>query len=295
MTTQERVPDRRLAAWRADLADLRLQGRVTAERFVAGRPMEIVVPVADLRSAPRADAGLDTQLLRGDPVLVFEEAEDWAWVQSSVDGYVGYVAAADIGRPGPQATHQVGVPRTFLYSEADMKRPRTAALPLGARLNVVGHAETRGTVYALLDTGDAVVAAHLLPVEEQAADFVAVAETLVLTPYLWGGASPFGLDCSGLVQLSMRIAGKTVLRDTDMQAASIGVPVAANAALSGLRRGDLVFWKGHVGIMTDAETLIHANGHTMMVSVEPLRQAVERIGYLYGGPTMVRRPDATPQ
>ena len=284
------VLDRRLNAYRADLADRRLEGSVAAARYADGQPRQIVAPVADLRSAPSADAGLDTQLLLGDAVTVFDEAEGWAWVQSPHDGYVGYVAGADIGLPGDPPTHRVAAPRTILYREPDMKRPASRALSLGCAVRIVGETETRGTAYAMLNTGEAAIAAHLLPVGDSATDFVSVAERLELTPYLWGGASAFGIDCSGLVQLAMRMAGRAVLRDTDMQARSVGSEIEIGEDLAGLRRGDLVFWKGHVGIMTDGEGLIHANGHSMMVSHEPLREAVERIGYLYGRPTGFRRP-----
>ena len=142
----------------------------------------------------------------------------------------------------------------------------------------------------MLASGEAMIAGHLRPVGEPAADYVAVAETLIDTPYLWGGTTGFGIDCSGLVQLSMRMAGRDVLRDTDMQAATVGEPVEPGPDFSALRRGDLVFWKGHVAIMTDAASMIHANGHTMIVSREGLREAIDRIGYLYGQPTGFRRP-----
>lgn len=281
--------DKRLHAFRPDLADERLRGRVEAARFVAGRPARIAVAVADMRGAPRPDAGLSTQLLSGEDVMVFDEAEGWAWIQAETDGYVGYVADTALKSRDGAATHVVGVPRTFLYPGPDMKLPRSGALSLGTELVVTGSAETRGTAYAVLASGEAVVARHLVPVGKPAADYVAVAEDLVGTPYLWGGVSGFGIDCSGLVQLSMRLAGRSVLRDSDMQAASIGEPFDPGPDCSGLRRGDLVFWKGHVGIMTDADTMIHANGHTMMVSRERLADAIERIGYLYGGPTQFRR------
>ncbi len=281
--------DRRLHAFRSDLADARLRGEVEADRFVDGRQMQVAVPVLDLRSAPRPDAGLDTQMLGGDDVLVFEDAEGWAWLQSLRDGYVGYAAASSL-RAATVPTHVVSVPRTFSYREPDMKKGATAALSLGATVTVVGEAETRGTRYAVLENGEALVAAHLLPVGTFAADFVSVAEILEHTPYLWGGASAFGIDCSGLVQLSMRMAGMSVLRDTDMQATTLGTSIEIGDSLAGLRRGDLVFWKGHVAIMLDGESIIHANGHSMMVSREPLRQAVDRIAYLYGGPTGFRRP-----
>lgn len=284
------ILDKRLHAFRADLADIRLEGQVESERFVAGRPARIAVPVADMRGEPRPDAGLSTQLLHGEDVVVFEEREGWAWIQSERDSYVGYVAAREVKTRDGEPTHKVCVPRTFLYPGPYMKLPSLGALSMGTELVVVGSAETRGTSYALLQSGEAVIARHLMPAGDYAADYVAVAEALVDTPYLWGGVSAFGLDCSGLVQLAMRMAGRLVLRDSDMQASGLGEAFQPEPNYSNLQRGDLVFWKGHVAIMTNAGTMIHANGHTMLVSREPLPEAIARIGYLYGGPTLFRRP-----
>jgi cell wall-associated NlpC family hydrolase len=282
--------DARLHAFRSDLADARLKGEVAADRFVAGRPARIVASVADIRKAPRPDAGVNTQLLFGDDVLVFEDAEGWAWIQAERDGYVGYVADTVLGGRDHAPTHVVSVPRTFLYPGPDLRLPLSGQLSMGSALTVTGAAETRGTHYALLPSGEAVISGHLRPLGEPAADYVAVAEAFLGTPYLWGGASGFGIDCSGLVQLAMHMACRQVLRDTDMQAATIGEPLDSGPDSAELRRGDLVFWKGHVAIMTDPETMIHANGHTMLVSREGFKEAVARIGYLYGGPTGFRRP-----
>jgi cell wall-associated NlpC family hydrolase len=282
--------DARLHAFRSDLADARLKGEVAAERFVTGRPARITASVADLRKAPRPDAGVNTQALFGDDVLVFEDAEGWAWVQTERDGYVGYVADNLLGQREHAPTHIVSVQRTFLYPGPDLRFPINGQLSMGSTVTAAGSAETRGTHYALLPSGQAIIASHLRPIGELAEDYVTVAESFLGTPYLWGGASGFGIDCSGLVQLSMRMAGRQVLRDSDMQAASIGTPIEPGPDYSGLQRGDLVFWKGHVAIMTDAKDMIHANGHTMLVSREGLKEAVERIGYLYGDPTGFRRP-----
>jgi len=280
--------DRRLHAFRDDLADVRLAGRIAAPRFAEGRSARVTAAFADMRRAPRSDAGLDTQLLHGDDVTVFEQVGKWAWVQAANDGYVGYVPASALGAAEGEPTHMVSAPRSFVYAQADMKLPTTGVLSIGSRVAVAGFEERRGTRYALLGSGGAVIAAHLRDTADRAPDYVDVAEMLVNTPYLWGGATAFGIDCSGLVQLSMRMAGRNVLRDSDMQAANLGD--AFDPASVAPKRGDLVFWKGHAAIMTDPRTIIHANGHTMLVSREPLAGAIERIGYLYGQPTGFRRP-----
>lgn len=281
--------DPRLNVFRADLADARLRGKVKAERFVEGRAAVLAAPVADMRGAPRGDAGVNSQLVRGQAARVFEERDGWAWVQADRDGYTGYVPAGTLAEPGPAPTHVVTAPRSFLYPGPDLKFPIVDPLSMGALVTVAGEAETRGTRYALLAGGEAVIAGHLRPVNEAEDDYVAVAERLLFTPYLWGGTSGFGLDCSGIVQLAMRLAGKAVLRDSDMQARSIGREIGEDETP---RRGDLVFWKGHVAIMKDAENIIHASGYAMMVTVEPLAEAVERIAPSYGMPTVRRRPQA---
>lgn len=282
--------DARLHAFRPDLADARLEGKVEAACFVAGRPARISAAVADIRKAPGLVAGVDTQFLLGDDVTVFEDKDGWAWVQGERDSYVGYAASSTLGPRGETPTHVVSVPRTFVYPGADLRFPQRGQLSMGCAVAVAGSAETRGTAYAVLASGEAVIARHLRPIADRAADYVAIAEEFLGTPYLWGGASGFGIDCSGLVQLSMRMAGRNAPRDTDMQAASLGEKFDPGTDFSGLRRGDLVFWKGHVAIMTDAGNMVHASGHTMLVSREGFREAVDRIGYLYGGPTVFRRP-----
>jgi cell wall-associated NlpC family hydrolase len=187
--------DPRLHAHRPDLADARLAGKVGADRFVEGRPARVAAPHTALRSAPAETAGQSTQLLMGDDVTVFEVAGGWAWIQAERDGYVGYASAAALGGRDRAATHVVRVPRTFLYPDADLKLPDVGALSMGAAVAVAGSRETRGTAYAILDTGQAIVTAHLRPVGEHAPDFVAVAETLLHTPYLWGGTARAWCSC----------------------------------------------------------------------------------------------------
>lgn len=279
--------DPRLNAFRPDLADIALEGQVEAERFVEAIVAHISVPVAPLRRRPDFAASVESELLFGEEVRVFERAGGWAWLQSSFDGYTGYVDETMLAVASPSSTHVVCVPRTFAYPHAELKSPHLMALSLASELAVTGFAETRGTRYAELKTGGFVIAAHIRPAGEPDADYVTVAEQLLLTPYLWGGTSAFGLDCSGLIQLAMRMTGRVVLRDSDMQEAAIGEVIDPAA---GLKRGDLVFWKGHVAIFTDPDTVIHANGNTMQVSREPLRDAIRRIAPAYGDPTLYRRP-----
>jgi cell wall-associated NlpC family hydrolase len=281
------LPDRRLNAYRPDLAEEALRGSVDAPHYVSGTPAHVAVPVASLRPRPDAAAGIDTQVLFGESVQVLDRADGWAWVKSGFDGYVGYIEEDALSSQVPPPTHIVAVPRTFAYSGADLRTPAAFALSIGSRLTVVGESETRGTRYLTLAGGQSVVAGHCLPIGEAASDdYVAIAIRFLEAPYLWGGRSGFGLDCSALVQLSMMMAGRTAPRDSDMQAAGLGTPISREE----LRRGDLVFWKGHVAIMEDDATILHANGHTMSVAREGLDAAIERIGWLYERPTGYRRP-----
>ena len=282
--------DRRLNVRRDDLADIRLKGRVEAGRFTEGRPAHVVAPLADLRREPRPDCGLDHQLLCGEGVLVFDEENGWAWVQARYDGYVGWTSSDALEAGESRPTHVIVVPRTFVYPGPDLRFPALRSLAMGSRLELVGEAETRGTAYSLLPGREAVISRHLRPVGEVSADPVEVALQFLHTPYLWGGASGFGLDCSGLVHLAMRMCGTLVLRDSDMQAASIGEPVEPGAGYRDLRHGDLAFWRGHVGFVDRDLNLLHASGHSMQVTLEPLAEAVERIARLYQQPLGFRRP-----
>lgn len=283
------LPDRRIHAYRDDLADIRLKGRVEAPRYVEGTPGYVSMPVVDLKPRPEREAGTDTQLLRGEEIRIFDRRDGWVFVQSLLDDYVGYLEESVIREGTVSATHVVSVPRTFVYPGPELKRPPLAALSMGSRLCVTGEAETRGTRYVLLEGGEAVIAAHCRRLEDTAlADPVAIALTFLETPYLWGGRSGFGIDCSGLVQLAHQMAGRAAPRDSDMQRDGYGAPVA----IGELTRGDLVFWKGHVGIMENEDILLHASGHTMSVTRENFQAAVQRIGYLYGPPTLCRRPGA---
>ena len=277
--------DRRITPARSDLAAAFLRGQVEAARYVEGHEGRIVTASAPLRRAPAADAPLETEALHGETVVVYEEAGDWAWAQLARDDYVGYLPSASLGPPAPP-THRVAVLRAHAYPAASVKSPPRFALSLGALLRIEG----REGDFAVTSEGLRFYARHLAPIDQFETDFVAVAERFLETPYLWGGRTSEGIDCSGLVQSALGATGVTAPRDSDMMEAALGEPTPIDEALEHLRRGDLVFWKGHVGIMRDAETLLHANGWHMQVVSEPLAEARRRIAAgAYGAITSIRR------
>ena len=276
--------DPRRNAYRPDLADARLRGLVEATRFVDGAPRVVTAPSAALRRRPAPAAPLDSEALHGERVTVFEARSDgWSWVQLCGDQYVGYVETSALGDIGAAPTHRIVVPRSFVYPSANVKSPPLGWLPMGAAIAACPHDER----FVTIEGGGFVIARHVAPLGAPMPDFVAVAESFIAVPYLWGGKTGLGLDCSGLVQVALDAAGRPAPRDSDMQESELGVAVNDHAAL---RRGDLVFWKGHVGVMRDAETLLHANGHHMQVASEKLAEATTRIAEREGGPiTSIKR------
>ena len=278
--------DKRTTPARPDLAAAHLRGKAEAARFAEGRRMRVAEEVIDVRARPAPDAGVETQAIFGEDVMVYEDHEGWAWGQLLDDGYVGYMPANALRAALPRQTHRVVVPRSFVYPEAGMKQPVQCALPLGAKVTAV---EVRGD-YLRLEEGGFVFARHLAPIDATAPDFVAIAEQFLHVPYLWGGRTSAGLDCSALLQLALRAAGHSAPRDSDMVEAWAGQALDVGPELSGLQRGDLVFWRGHCGMMRDAHVLLHANGHHMQVASEPLREARDRIMARSFGPvTSFRR------
>lgn len=281
--------DPRITAARPDLAARALEGRVTADRFVDGEPARVIEGSAPLRRTPRADAALDTEALHGERLTVFEEdAEGWSWVQLHRDGYVGYMPShAYLKGEGAAPTHKVAALRTFLYPGPSIKLPPTGWASLGARVTVVRETEAAGRRFAVTADGRAIVSNHLAPIDAREPDPVAVAERFLGTPYLWGGRTSLGLDCSGLVQTALEACGIAAPRDADMQELAVGEAIGLDPA--GWRRGDLMFWPGHVALVRDAETFLHANAWMMAVGIERIDEGLARIAASGSSLRTVRR------
>ena len=275
--------DPRLTPARRDLAAQHLAGRVAAARFVVGDLYQVIAAQAPVRRLPRADAPLDTEALMGERVTVYEIGDEgWAWGQLEGDGYVGYLPTEMLDRPGAAATHKVAALRTLVFPGPSIKLAPVAAPSLGARLAIVGRSDR----LAVTAQGGYVPESHLALLDRAEDDVVAVAERFLGTPYLWGGKTSLGLDCSGLVQTALQACGRSCPRDSDMQERTLGLPLASPDEL---RRGDLVFWKGHVALVRDRNTLIHANAFHMAVAIEPVAEALARIRAAGSKVTSLRR------
>src|SRR6266540_4844510 len=266
--------DPRITPARHDLAAKHLAGVVEAQRFVEGKAYEIGASQAPVRNAPSHEAELLTEALKGERLTIYDTSEEgWAWGQLAGDGYVGFVPASALSACGPPATHKVTALRTLVLPGPSIKLPPMETLSFGCRLVIARMDEP----FAITASGGHVPIVHLAPVETMETDFVSVAERFLRTPYLWGGKTSLGLDCSGLLQLALAACGIPCPRDSDMQEQALGSALPGWHELEQLRRGDLLFWKGHVAIVRDEATLVHANAHHVAVAVEATAAAIARI------------------
>ena len=269
--------DRRTTPANARVAAAHLRGKMAAMSYVEGSSARVTVPVADLDYSPEGPR--DRQVLMGAAVTVYERVGQHAFVQAEADDYVGYVRAEAIAE-AQAPTHRVSARATHVYPEPDMKLAERMSLSIGSLVTVTG----RQNCFAETTLGFVPIQ-HLRAMGDLEADPVSVAERLIGTPYLWGGNSTFGIDCSGLVQIGCQACGIACPGDSDLQEAAMGETLDAQAEL---RRGDLLFWKGHVGWMADGKTLLHANAHAMAVAYEPVEDAIARISAQGDGPVTRR-------
>ena len=270
--------DKRAHAYRADIADIALAGILFAPHYAAPL-MKAATATTMMRSAADAGAEAVSQLLPGEPFAVLDITGAWAWGYSVHDHYVGFVAHGALGDP-IEATHCVAVREALLFSGESIKSPAIASLPFGSRIR-----GEEGDAFVQTDAGF-IHKRHLRPIALPAADPVAVAELYLGAPYLWGGRGAGGIDCSGLVQMACAAAGINAPRDTDQQRVETGDVLPEG---SRLRRGDMIHFPGHVGLMVNETDLIHANAHWMSVVIEPLADVVTRLQPHHDRPILCRR------
>ena len=274
-----RRPDPRTHAYRPDIADIALAGVLFAPHYARAEACRCMATAATVRARPSTDAPAISQLVHGEGFDMIDKAGGWAWGRCTHDDYVGYVRADALG-PVRTPTHRVTAPLALIFANPDIKAPVIKALPIGAQ--VAGADEGN---FLRVDEGY-IHGRHVAPLDAVEPDPVAVAERLIGAPYRWGGRGGDGVDCSGLIQRSLELAGIAAPRDSDMQRDQLGEPLAEDAPL---RRGDLIFFPGHVGLMWDAERLLHANAFWMSTVIEPLEDVMARLKPTHAHPITARK------
>ncbi len=287
-------PDPRITPYRDGLAAAHLRGKVKADNYIDAVRHQVMMPVAPLHKAPSSASMMDTQLLLGAEFDIYDIHNGWAWGQevqitttgANSTGYVGYIPNMALARSARTPTHRIKTIRAPIFLKPDLKTAIRTTLPLNAKICI----EDEDGAYLHIPDMGFVHTNHVAPLQPAAqidnSDFVAAAELHMGLPYIWGGISPDGVDCSGLVQTALRCVARQAPRDTDMQEAELGNALPKNAKL---KRGDLVFWQGHVGIMRDATNLLHANAYHMLVASEPLTEASARIEKTAGPISSIKR------
>ncbi|WP_420547063.1 NlpC/P60 family protein [Curvivirga sp.] len=277
--------DKRLNAWRPDLADITLKGKVDASRFIQAEMATTLVSIASLRRGPGCEHPVDKELLRGEEVHIFEEKNGWCWVQSLRDRYVGYCEAKCFTKEKPNLTHRVNVLRSSIFKEASLKTLIIDQLSLNSEVEVIN---TDGK-FSQLSCGGWVYSKHLISLNEYTLPFQAAAKLYLNSPYIWGGNGHLGVDCSGLIQMAAYAAGHIIPRDTDMQEAFFEEEVDG---LDNIQIGDLLFWPGHVAIYDGNDIALHANATEMMTCAHYLEFLLPHIEEQEGTPLRsIKRPN----